>query len=53
MDTTRQPIVIDNGCGAVKAGFAGEDRPKLVVDNIVGRVKHRRVMAGGALDGDA
>lgn len=50
---TRLPIIIDNGCGSVKAGFAGDDAPKLYVDNVVGRVKHRRVMAGGALEGDA
>jgi centractin len=24
-----QPIVIDNGSGVIKAGFAGEDSPKV------------------------
>jgi centractin len=27
---TRNPIVIDNGSGTIKAGFAGEDKPKLI-----------------------
>ena len=38
-----QPIVIDNGSGVLKAGFAGEDTPKLIFDNYVGRPKHQRV----------
>ena len=45
------PIVIDNGSGVLKAGFAGDDRPKSVYNTIVGRAKHKRVMAGGALEG--
>ncbi|CEP00958.1 actin [Plasmodiophora brassicae] len=43
-----QPLVVDNGTGVVKAGFAGADRPRLVLDNVVGRPKHAKVMAGGA-----
>ncbi|KAL3089483.1 hypothetical protein niasHS_006867 [Heterodera schachtii] len=46
-----QPVVIDNGSGVVKAGFAGEQSPKCVFGNFVGRPKHVRVMAG-ALEGD-
>jgi centractin len=46
-----QPIVIDNGSGVLKAGFAGEDTPKLIFDNYVGRPKHQRVMAG-AVEGE-
>ncbi|KAJ3636287.1 hypothetical protein Zmor_009029 [Zophobas morio] len=41
-----QPIVIDNGSGVIKAGFAGEDNPKTIFPNLVGRPKHIRVMAG-------
>lgn len=26
---TNQPVVIDNGSGTVKAGFAGQDRPNV------------------------
>lgn len=45
------PIVIDLGSGVVKAGFAGEDRPKALFHNVTGKPKHKRVMAGGALEG--
>jgi len=48
---TNQPVVLDNGSGVLKAGFAGENEPKCVFPNIVGRPKHQRVMAG-ALEGD-
>jgi centractin len=27
MENTNQPIVIDNGSGVIKAGFAGQDYP--------------------------
>jgi len=51
MDTdiviTNQPIVIDNGTGIIKAGFAGDQVPKINYPNCVGRPKHTRVMAGG------
>jgi len=46
-----QPIVIDNGTGVIKAGFAGTEQPKLVFPAYVGRPKHLRVMAGAA-EGD-
>jgi len=46
-----QPIVIDNGSGIVKAGFAGEEYPKVHFPSYIGRPKHVRVMAGG-LEGD-
>lgn len=46
-----QPIVIDNGSGVIKAGFAGDQIPKYHFPNYVGRPKHIRVMAG-ALEGD-
>lgn len=48
---TNQPIVIDNGSGVIKAGFAGDPIPKINFPNYVGRPKHVRVMAGG-LEGD-
>eukprot|EP00096_Caligus_rogercresseyi_P004907 TRINITY_DN1954_c0_g1_i1.p1 TRINITY_DN1954_c0_g1~~TRINITY_DN1954_c0_g1_i1.p1 ORF type:complete len:377 (+),score=123.16 TRINITY_DN1954_c0_g1_i1:261-1391(+) len=46
-----QPVVIDNGSGVIKAGFAGGQVPKCHFANYVGRPKHTRVMAG-ALEGD-
>jgi centractin len=48
---TNQPVVIDNGSGVLKAGFAGEDLPKSVFPSYVGRPKHVRVMAG-AVEGN-
>ncbi|PKI83928.1 centractin- actin- protein of the dynactin complex [Malassezia vespertilionis] len=48
---TNQPVVLDNGSGTIKAGFAGQDTPKSFFPNFVGRPKHPRVMAG-AVEGD-
>ncbi len=45
------PIVIDNGSGTIRAGFAGEDLPKCYFPSFVGRPKHLRVLAG-ALEGE-
>ncbi len=45
------PIVLDNGSGTIRAGFAGEDLPKCYFPSFVGRPKHLRVLAG-ALEGD-
>jgi actin-related protein len=41
-----QPIVIDNGTGVLKAGFAGADKPRVAFRSYIGRVKHQRVMPG-------
>lgn len=48
---TSQPVVIDNGSGTIKAGFAGAEEPTLIIPNYVGRPKYIRVMAG-SLEGD-
>ncbi|KAJ9061048.1 centractin- actin- protein of the dynactin complex, variant 2 [Entomophthora muscae] len=48
---TNQPVVIDNGSGVIKAGFAGAGLPKSVFPSIVGHPKHVRIMAG-AVEGD-
>uniref|UniRef100_A0A0G4ICP1 Actin n=1 Tax=Chromera velia CCMP2878 TaxID=1169474 RepID=A0A0G4ICP1_9ALVE len=45
-----QPVVIDNGSGVMKAGFAAAEKPKCVFPSFVGRAKHKPVMAG-ALEG--
>lgn len=45
------PIVLDNGSGTIRAGFAGEDLPKCYFPSFVGRPKHVRAMAG-AREGD-
>lgn len=33
-------LVIDNGSGMCRAGFAGDDDPKAVFPSIVGRPRH-------------
>jgi actin-related protein len=43
-----QALVVDNGSGMVKAGFAGDDAPRAVFPSIVGRPKHQGVMVGMA-----
>ncbi|KAJ7587102.1 actin, cytoplasmic 1 [Mycena floridula] len=39
-------VVIDNGSGMCKAGFAGDDAPRAVFPCIVGRPRHTGVMVG-------
>lgn len=41
------PIVLDNGSGTIRAGFAGDDAPKTHFPSFVGRPKHTKVLAGG------
>ncbi|CAO1622824.1 unnamed protein product [Parajaminaea phylloscopi] len=48
---TNQPVVIDNGSGTLKAGFAGSSLPTCYFPSCVGRPKHERCMAG-AVEGD-
>jgi len=41
-----QALVVDNGSGMCKAGFAGDDAPRAVFPSIVGRPRHKGVMCG-------
>jgi len=41
-----QALVVDNGSGMCKAGFAGDDAPRAVFPSIVGRPRHTGVMVG-------
>jgi actin-related protein len=41
MAESAQTIIIDNGSGMIKAGFAGEEAPRAVFPTIVGRPKGR------------
>jgi len=34
-------LVVDNGSGMCKAGFAGDDAPRAVFPSIVGRPRHQ------------
>ena len=40
------PVVIDNGTGMTKAGFAGDDTPRAVFPAIIRRPKHATTMIG-------
>ena len=44
-----QPVVLDSGTGAIKAGFAGDDRPQCMFPSIVGCVKHAQLMTSTTL----
>jgi len=46
MDEEVAGLVVDNGSGMVKAGFAGDDAPRAVFPSIVGRPRHQGVMVG-------
>ena len=39
-------VVIDNGSGVCKAGFAGDDAPRAVFSSVVGRPKVPGIMVG-------
>ncbi|XP_067671470.1 actin-5-like [Haliotis asinina] len=39
-------LVLDNGSGMCKAGFAGDDAPRAVFASVVGRPRHKGVMVG-------
>lgn len=45
-DEDVQALVVDNGSGMCKAGFAGDDAPRAVFPSIVGRPKHPGIMVG-------
>lgn len=53
MSLYNQPVVLDNGSGSLKAGFAGEERPAAYASSIVGRPKYARVMVGAEAGGAA
>ncbi|KRY38399.1 Actin, acrosomal process isoform [Trichinella spiralis] len=46
-DSTR-PVVIDNGSGVFKAGFAGDDAPISVFPSIIGHPRYQGVLIGMA-----
>merc|ERR1711876_92602 len=45
-DEDAAALVVDNGSGMCKAGFAGDDAPRAVFPSIVGRPRHQGVMVG-------
>jgi len=45
-DDETAALVVDNGSGMCKAGFAGDDAPRAVFPSIVGRPKMPGIMVG-------
>merc|ERR1712141_266808 len=45
-DDETTALVVDNGSGMCKAGFAGDDAPRAVFPSVVGRPRHQGVMVG-------
>lgn len=45
MDDDVSALVVDNGSGMCKAGFAGDDAPRAVFPSIVGRPRHQVLRA--------
>ena len=45
-ETQTSSLVIDNGSGMCKAGFAGDDAPRAVFPSIVGRPKTKTIIVG-------
>ena len=43
-------LVVDNGSGMCKGGFAGDDAPRSVFPSIVGRPRHQGVIDEGQKD---
>jgi len=46
MDEEVTAVVIDNGSGTCKAGFAGDDAPRSVFSTVVGRPRVPGIMVG-------
>ena len=52
LDVSGNPaVVIDNGSGTTKAGYAAQEAPTCHFPAYIGRPKHMRVLAG-SLEGD-
>ncbi|AOA61642.1 Dynactin complex actin-related protein [Komagataella phaffii CBS 7435] len=51
MSLLNQPIVLDNGSGIIKLGFAGQEQPLVYAPNILGRHKYSKVMTVSEIDG--
>ena len=38
------PIIVDVGSGEIKAGFSGEEKPKILFKNFIGEPKYKKVL---------
>lgn len=52
MDDDIAALVVDNGSGMCKAGFAGDDAPRAVFPSIVGRPRHQVLRAASLSESD-
>ena len=46
MDDSNVALVLDNGSGMCKSGFAGDEAPRAVFPSVLGRPRHQGVMVG-------
>lgn len=44
---TTQTIVIDNGTGIIKGGLSGDEAPRSIFPNLVGKPKNEAIVVGG------
>lgn len=44
LEDFKLPIIVDIGSGEVKAGFSGEEKPKIVFKNFIGEPKYKKVL---------
>lgn len=49
-DDEQSAVVIDNGSGMMKAGFAGEDAPQVYFSSVVGRPKYETMVGSEVKD---
>jgi len=47
-----QPVIIDNGTGSIKAGYAGKQAPTVSFSSFVARPKYVKVLSGGDIEED-
>ena len=45
-DDDTAALVVDNGSGVCKAGFAGDDAPRVVFSSVIGRPRYQKAMVG-------
>ena len=46
MEDDHEPLVIDIGTGALKAGFASEHAPKHLIPMVIGKPKSQGILVG-------
>jgi actin-related protein len=46
MDDENDPIIIDIGSGYLKAGFASDDAPKVMIPMLLGKPKSKGALVG-------